>query len=94
MDYQEISKLKEGEVGERVNLKAGWEWVLTKMPYEEFEALTTLDFGGAAPAHYRYCINEKDDTRKTREDYIKYALYKLIQNLNTSGMHLTKGGGW
>lgn len=88
MDYQKISELKQGEVGERVNLKAGWEWILTEMPYEEFSALAKLDFGGFAPAHYRYCISKEHDTKETREDYVKYALYKLIQNLGTSGMHL------
>lgn len=87
----DIRKLKKGEVGERVNIRAGYEWVLKEMSYEDFCKFTKLrcfSRTGNYPFSYVYMVNEKDDNKKTREEYIKYLMYKLVQNLETPGVEL------
>lgn len=93
MDYEKLMKLKGKEEGERLNLKQTYKWVLEEMSYEDFCKLATLGFmchrtTSPYPFSYRYEVEEKDDSKKAREEYLKYLAYKLIQNLATDGVEL------
>lgn len=94
MDYEKLMKLKGKETGERLDLKQTYEWILNEMSYEDFRKLAELRFKDCQPCHteyefsYRYMTDEKHDSKKTREEYLKYLAYKLIQNLATEGVEL------
>lgn len=86
-----LNELLKGETGERVNLKRAYKWVLNEMSYENFSAFAKLEFVSEKPFYsfnYRYCIAKENDSPKAREDYLKYLMYKLIQNLDTKGVKL------
>ena len=88
MDKQELLK---GETGERANLKAVYKWILEEMSYEDFERLAKLTFydhNGGYPFEYKYMVDKEPDSKKAREEYIKYLAYKLIQNISTEGVEL------
>lgn len=88
MNRQELLK---GETGERANLKAVYKWILKEMSYEDFSKFARLnfyDYKGGYPFDYRYMVDEKHDSKKAREEYIKYLAYKLIQNIATDGVEL------
>lgn len=90
----DILKLKGKEMGERLDIKQAYKWVLNEMEYKGFRALTELRFKDCRPNHteyefsYRYMTDEEHDSPKAREDYLKYYMYKLIQNLMTEGIEL------
>lgn len=86
-----IQALLKGETGERANLKAVYKWILEDMSYEDFSKFAKLNFyehNGGYPFSYRYMVDKKADSKKAREEYIKYLAYKLIQNLDTDGVEL------
>lgn len=88
-------KLLEGEIGERANLKATYNWILEEMSYDDFYKLAKLmfyDHNCDYPFDYRYMVNKKCDSKKAREEYIKYLAYKLLQNLDTDGVELINTG--
>ena len=88
MNMQELLK---GETGERANLEAVYKWILEEMSYEDFSKLTKLTFydhNGGYPFGYKYMVDKKRDSKKAREEYIKYLAYKLIQNIDTEGVEL------
>lgn len=92
MNKQELLK---GEIGERANLKAVYKWILTEMDYEDFEKLAKLTFydhNGGYPFEYKYRVDKKHDSKKGREEYMKYLAYKLLQNLDTEGVELMNTG--
>lgn len=92
MDKQELLK---GEIGERANLKATYNWILEEMSYDDFSKLVRLtfyDYNGGYPFDYTYGVNKKRDNKKAREEYIKYLAYKLLQNLDTDGVELMNTG--
>lgn len=92
MDKQELLK---GEIGERANLKATYKWILTEMDYEDFKRLAKLTFydhNGGYPFEYKYMVDKKHDSKKGREEYMKYLAYKLLQNLDTEGVELMNTG--
>lgn len=85
----DVQKLKGEEQGERLDLKESYKWVLNDMTYEDFRAFAVLRF--SLPEYdfqYKYMVDEKHDSPKAREDYLKYLMYKLIQNLNTHRVRL------
>lgn len=87
----DIRKLMKEETGERVNLRAAYKWVLEEMSYEDFckfAKLRCFSRTGGYPFAYTYMVNKKADNKKTREEYIKYLMYKLIQNLDTPDVEL------
>ena len=91
MNCAVLQELLKGEDGERVNLKRAYKWVLNEMNYEDFRAFATLHFADTRSGYnfnYRYMVNEERDTPSAREDYLKYLMYKLIQNLDTDGVKL------
>lgn len=93
IDYEKLMKLKGKEEGERLNLKQTYKWVLEEMSYEDFKKLTTLRFvchrtNPAYPFQYEYMTDKKHDSKRAREDYLEYYMYKLIQNLMTEGIEL------
>lgn len=93
MNYEKLMKLKGNEEGERLDIKQAYKWVLEDMDYEDFRKLTTLCFsnkraGETYDFSYRYMCEKKHDSKKTREDYLKYYFYKLIQNIYTEGIDL------
>lgn len=93
MDYEEFGRLKGNEVGERLDIEKAFEWVLKGMKYEDFKKFATLRFKNnrvQAPYDfkYNYLIEEAEDSEETREEFIKYYFYKLIQNLYTDGIEL------
>lgn len=86
-----IQALLKGETGERANLKAVYKWILEEMSYEDFSKLAKLNFyehNGGYPFNYKYMVNKKADSKKAREEYIKYLAYKLIQNIATDYVEL------
>lgn len=90
-----IQELLKGETGERANLKAVYKWILKEMSYEDFSKLAKLTFydhNGGYPFEYKYMVDKKRDSKKAREEYIKYLAYKLIQNLDTEGVELMNTG--
>lgn len=90
-----IQELLKGETGERANLKAVYKWILEEMSYEDFSKmakLTFYDHNGGYPFEYKYMVDKKHDSKKGREEYIKYLAYKLIQNLDTDGVDLMNTG--
>lgn len=92
MDRQ---KLLKGETGERANLKATYKWILTEMSYENFSKLAKLNFydhNSGYPFGYNYRVDKKHDSKKGREEYMKYLAYKLSQNLDTEGVELINTG--
>lgn len=92
MNIQEIQKLTKGEIAERANLKASYKWLVTKMSYKDFCKFTALSFCDQDRGyyfHYEYMVSEERDCKKTREDYLKYYMYKLVQNLMTDGVELS-----
>lgn len=92
MDKQELLK---GETGERANLKATYKWILEEMDYEDFRRLARLtffDYNGGYPFEYKYMVDKKHDSKKGREEYMKYLAYKLLQNLDTEGVQLMSTG--
>ena len=87
----DVRELKKGETGQRVNLRAAYKWVLEEMSYKDFcrfAKLRCFSRTGNYPFSYTYMVSEKDDNKKTREEYIKYLMYKLIQNLDTPDVEL------
>lgn len=80
--------LHEGENGERLNLKKTFDWILNEMSYEDFRRLAVLRFRGPYPFRYKYMVRKEKDTPEAREDYLKYLMYKLIQNLETPSVEL------
>lgn len=89
----DVNKLKGKETGERLDIKQTFDWVLNDMSYEDFcdfAKLRCVDTKQGYPFAYRYMCNEEHDTPKTREDYLKYLCYKLVQNLDTPGVSLEK----
>lgn len=91
MNCQLLSELLRGEAGERVNLKRVWRWVLNEMEYEDFKAFAKLEFISMNPEYpfsYQYRVSKENDSPKAREEYIKYLMYKLIQNLDTDDVKL------
>lgn len=92
MNMQELLK---GETGERANLKATYKWILEEMDYEDFRKLARLNFHNnraGYPFVYTYMIDKERDNKKTREEYLKYLAYKLIQNIATDGVELFNTG--
>ena len=86
-----IQALLKGETGERANLKAVYKWILEEMSYEDFSKFAKLNFYDSKPGHpfsSQYMVDEKHDSKKAREEYIKYLAYKLIQNIATDGVEL------
>lgn len=84
-----IQELLKGETGERANLKAVYKWILKEMSYEDFSKFAKLKFydrNGEYPFNYIYMIDKEHDSKKAREEYIKYLAYKLIQNIATDGV--------
>lgn len=91
MNHQLLSELKSGEKGERLNLKGAWQWILNEMEYEDFKAFAKIEFIKMSPGYtfsYRYMVSKETDSPKAREEYIKYLMYKLVQNLDTDGVRL------
>lgn len=93
MDYEKFAKLKGKEKGERLDIKQVYKWLLEDMDYEDFRKLTTLNFSNTRAGEpyvfsYRYMREKKHDSKKTRQDYLKYYFYKLIQNIYTEGIDL------
>ena len=93
MDYEKFAKLRGKEDGERVDIKQAYKWVLEDMDYDDFRKLTTLCFsnrraGGVYNFRYLYMREKKHDSKKARQDYLKYYFYKLIQNIYTEGIDL------
>lgn len=79
----DVNKLKNGEDGERLDLAESYKWIINDMTYEDFRAFAVLRC--ATPEYdfsYKYMVDEKHDSPKAREDYLKYFMYKLIQNLD------------
>lgn len=90
-----IQELLKGETGERASLKAVYKWVLGEMSYEDFSKLAKLTFydhNGGYPFDYKYMVDKKRDSKKAREEYLKYLAYKLIQNIATDGVELMNTG--
>ncbi len=88
---ESIMKLHEGEEGERFNLKRSYEWILNEMSYKDFRAFATLRFvdtGDGYNFSYKYMVTEEHDTPSAREDYLKYMMYKLVQNIETPAVEL------
>ena len=86
-----IQELLKGETGERANLRAVYKWILEEMSYEDFSKLAKLNFyehNCGYPFSYQYMVDKKHDSKKAREEYIKYLAYKLIQNIATDGVGL------
>lgn len=80
---EKLKELRKNESGERLNLKAAYKWILTEMPYEDFCHLARLTFFAKTLGYsfsYEYMVPKDQDTKRAREDYIKYLLYKLYQN--------------
>ena len=87
----DVLKLMKGEKGERVNLKAAYKWLVNEMDYKDFRAFATLRFVDTRAGYdfkYRYMVDEERDTPEAREDYLKYFMYKLIQNIETPSVEL------
>lgn len=90
-----IQELLKGGTGERANFKAVYKWILEEMSYEDFFKLAKLNFyehNGGYPFEYKYMVDKKRDSKKAREEYIKYLAYKLLQNLDTDGVELMNTG--
>jgi len=86
-----LNELLKGETGERANLKRAYKWVLNEMSYEDFSAFAKLEFVNTNPPYpfnYQYRVEKEHDSPSAREDYLKYLMYKLIQNLDTKGVKL------
>ena len=93
MDYKKFMKLKGKEDGERLDIKQAYKWVLEDMDYDDFRKLTTINFSNKGTYEtynfkYQYMCDKKHDSKKTRQDYLKYYFYKLIQNIYTEGIEL------
>ena len=88
---ESIMELYEGEEGERFNLKRSYKWILNEMSYKDFRAFATLHFvdtRGGYSFDYKYMVEEEHDTPSAREDYLKYMMYKLVQNIETPSVKL------
>lgn len=88
---EDILDLIKGENGERVNLKRGYKWILNKMSYNDFRAAFVLRCVSTNPSYpfiYKYMVMEEDDSPKAREEYLKYLMYKLVQNIETPSVKL------
>ena len=91
MNCQLFNELHKGEIGERFNLKRTYKWILNEMDYEDFKVFAKLQFVNTNPPYpfeYSYRISKEADSSKAREEFIKYLMYKLIQNLDTEGVKL------
>lgn len=87
----DIYELRKGEEGERANLKVAYKWVLNEMSYRDFRAFATLhcvDTRAGYDFKYKYMVDEEHDTPEAREDYLKYFMYKLVQNVETPSVEL------
>lgn len=89
MSRMTLAELRAGEEGERLNLKSSYKWILHEMEYEDFVKFAQLHFETINyPFSYRYMITKDYDTPKARENYLKYLMYKLYQNLETPDVRL------
>lgn len=84
----DFNELRKGESGERLNLKKSYEWIINEMDYKDFRRLAVLRFRGSYSFRYKYMVDEEHDTPEAREDYLKYLMYKLVQNLETPSVEL------
>ena len=89
---EKMVELKGKEMGERLDLKLTYKWILNDMSYEDFCKLFVLRFENKRYDKVEYCfeysyIPEKDSA-EARENFLKYLAYKLIQNLATNGVEL------
>ena len=81
----DLAKLKRGEEGERLNIQESYDWIINEMEYDDFCAFAKLRFrtigedGYTFSYEYRY--PRERDNAKSREDYLKYFMYKLVQNI-------------
>lgn len=83
----DLMKLKGKETGERLDLKLAYKWLINELPYNDFANIFKISgMHNGNMFSYRFCIDEKSDTPKTREDYLKYLMYKIYQNSNTDGV--------
>lgn len=88
---ESIMELHRGEEGERFNLEKTYEWILDEMSYKDFRAFATLHFVDTIRGYsfsYKYMVDEEHDTPSAREDYLKYMMYKLVQNIETPSVKL------
>ena len=96
MNYEEqmekITKLKGKEMGERLDLKLTYKWILNEMSYEDFCKLFVLRFEKKRYDKVEYCFEysyiTENDSKEARENFLKYLAYKLIQILATNGVEL------
>lgn len=87
----DIHKLQAGEIGERVKLREAYKWILHDMEYGDFCLLANLGFvdkNDGYPFRYQYMVPEETDSPSAREEYLKYLMYKLVQNLCTPFVEL------
>ena len=89
---EKITKLKGKEMGERLDLKLTYKWILNEMSYEDFCKLFVLRFENKRYDKVEYCFEysyrPEKDSKEARENFLKYLAYKLIQNLATNGVEL------
>lgn len=86
-----ILELHKGEEGERLNLKRTYKWLLNEMSYDDFRAAFVLRCVSTNPSYpfvYKYMVMEENDSPKAREEYLKYLMYKLVQNIETPSVKL------
>ena len=89
---KKMVELKGNELGERLNLKLTYKWILNEMSYEDFCKLFVLRFENKRYDKVEYCFEysyrPEKDSKEARENFLKYLAYKLIQNLATNGVEL------
>ena len=85
-------ELKGEEMGERLDLKLTYKWILNEMSYEDFCKLFVLRFENKrydkVEYTFEYSYRPGKDSKEARENFLKYLAYKLIQNLATNGVEL------
>ncbi len=87
----DFMKLKHKETGEHLDIERTFEWMLKEMPREDFEKIARLGFRVKGPDGYNFCYQYRPggkDTPEARLDFIKYLLYKLVQNLSDERVEL------
>lgn len=89
---KKMVELKGKEMGERLDLRLTYKWILNEMSYYDFCKLFVLRFENKrydkVEYTFGYNYRSEKDSKEARENFLKYLAYKLIQNLATNGVEL------
>lgn len=91
-----LSRIRDPKrLGEAAKPDEFFKWLYYEMDYDDFSAFAKLSFREKQSGYafnYRYMIERRKDSPKAREEYIRYLMWKLAQNVLDPNIELE--GKW